>query len=176
MEGWRLHGVGATLSSAIAAFLGRGDDVVNAVRKAHAFLQNMVIYAVTPWGEYKRSLVCHQPMSAVSVRQVELYNQLMALIAEHYKTERTVAFYAQKMNMTTKYVTQITRHITGKAPKQIISEYVMREIEQTLVATTLTIQEVAYMYGFGSQSLFCKYFHTIRGCSPSEFRSVRRGL
>ena len=109
--------------------------------------------------------------AAVSSRQVELYNRLMALVAEHYREARDVAFYAQQMRVTTKYLSQITRRLTDKSPKQVISDYLMREVERDLISTSLTIQEIAYQYGFETQSLFCKFFRNQRGCSPTAFRN-----
>ena len=110
----------------------------------------------------------------MSSRQVELYNRLMALVAEHYREARDVAFYAERMNVTTKYLSQITRRIADKSPKQVIADYLMREVERELLSTSLTVQEVAYLYGFGTQALFCKFFKNQRGCSPTDYRNRQR--
>ena len=171
--GWNLHGVGGTLSSAIATFLGQGDGVEVAVRRAHQYLLARVVFSVdSSRGWRSVGLRCVESAPSVSSRQVELYNQLMALVAEHYGEARDVAFYAEKMCVTAKYLSQITRRITGKSPKQVIADYLMREVERVLTSTSLTVQEIAYRYGFASQSLFCKFFHHQRGCSPTEFRNT----
>ena len=175
IEGWKVHGVGGTLSSAVATFLGQGDSVEQAVRKAHEYIQSLVVYAVDslPW--QGTSTWQHKAQTpTVSSRQVELYNKLMALVAEHYREARDVAFYAEKMNVTTKYLSQITRRIADKSPKQVVADYVMREVERELVSTSLTVQEISYLYGFDSQVLFCKFFKNQRGCSPTEFRNGQR--
>ena len=175
IEGWKVHGVGGTLSSAVATFLGQGDSVEQAVRKAHEYIQSLVVYAVDslPW--QGTSTWQHKAQTpTVSSRQVELYNKLMALVAEHYREARDVAFYAEKMNVTTKYLSQITRRISDKSPKQVVADYVMREVERELVSTSLTVQEISYLYGFDSQVLFCKFFKNQRGCSPTEFRNGQR--
>lgn len=173
IEGWRLHGVGGTLSSAIATFLGQGDTVEVAVRKAHEYIQNMVIYLVDI--EKRRSgLLLQRMQTAVSCRQVELYNGFMALIAEHYKEARDVAFYTERLNVTRRYLRNITQNITGKSPKQVIIDYLLREMERDLTITSFTMQELSYRYGFVSQALFCKFFSSQRGCSPSDFRKRQR--
>ncbi|MBQ9666275.1 MAG: bifunctional hydroxymethylpyrimidine kinase/phosphomethylpyrimidine kinase [Bacteroidaceae bacterium] len=179
MEGWQLHGVGGTLSSAVATYLGQGDEVEVAVKKAHDYIQNLVVYwlretkesVASMRGGYGGSLLHRAQTPTVSSRQVELYNQLMALIAEHYREARDVAFYAAKMHVTTKYLSQVTRKIRDKSPKQVIADYLMREVERDLAVTSQTVQEVAYAYGFESQALFCKFFKNQRGCSPTEFRN-----
>lgn len=171
IEGWRLHGVGGTLSSAIAIYLGQGDAVEVAVRRAHEYIQSLVVYSVDALDGKGNALSQRVRPAAVSSRQVELYNRLMALVAEHYREARDVAFYAQQMRVTTKYLSQITRRLTDKSPKQVISDYLMREVERDLISTSLTIQEIAYQYGFETQSLFCKFFRNQRGCSPTAFRN-----
>lgn len=171
IEGWRLHGVGGTLSSAIAIYLGQGDAVEVAVRRAHEYIQSLVVYSVDALDGKGNALSQRVRPAAVSSRQVELYNRLMALVAEHYRDARDVAFYAQQMRVTTKYLSQITRRLTDKSPKQVISDYLMREVERDLISTSLTIQEIAYQYGFETQSLFCKFFRNQRGCSPTAFRN-----
>ena len=174
VEGWSLHGVCGTLSSAIATFLGQEDSVEVAVRRAHEYIQNLVVYSVAMQKGYDGSLMQRVQNPTVSGRQAELYNTFMALVAEHYKEARDVAFYADKMHMTPKYLSQITRKITTKPPKQIIMDYVMREVERDLLVTSMTIQEIAYQYGFESQALFCKFFKNQRGCAPTEFRNRQR--
>lgn len=175
IEGWKVHGVGGTLSSAVATFLGQGIPVEQAVRKAHDYIRRLVVYAVDsqPW-QGSGGLLHRAQASAVSGRQVELYNRLMALVAEHHREARDVAFYAEQMSVTAKYLSQITRRIADKSPKQVIADYLMREVERELISTSQTVQEVAYQFGFESQALFCKFFKNLRGCSPTDYRSLHQ--
>lgn len=167
--GWLLHGVGGTLSSAIATFMAKGESVDKAVRQAHDYMRNLVVYSLASSRD-RADVLDKVPASSVSVRHVELYNQFLALVARYYKESRDVAFYASQMGIGTKYLNTIASGITDKSPKQVIVDYLMREIERSLVSTSMTVQELAYMYGFRSQSLFSKFFFQHRGCSPSSFR------
>lgn len=155
-EGWQLHGVGGTLSSAITTRLALGDDVEQAISRAHQYMRSQVVYSAES--------------ASYGVRQVELYNRLMQLVAQHYRTCRDVAFYAEQLHVTTRYLSEVTGRVAGRATKQLISDYVMHEIERRLSSTSLTIQEIAVEYGFGSQAALAKFFRKQRGCSPSEFR------
>ncbi len=158
-EGWQLHGVGGTLSSAIAARLAMGDAVVEAVSQAHQYLRSQVVYSAES--------VSH------SYRQVELYNRLMEQVTQHYARQRDVAFYAAQLNVTPRYLSEVTARVAGKTPKQLIADYLMTEIEHRLQNRSLTIQEVARDVGFASQAAFAQFFRSQRGCSPSEFRERR---
>lgn len=155
-EGWRLHGVGGTLSSAIAVRLAMDDDIPTALHHAHLYIRSQVVYSVSSNNR--------------SIRQVELYNRLMEFLSLHHKEQREVSFYADKLSVTPRYLSDVTSRIVGKSPKQLIAEYVMKEAESLLSQTSLTVQEVAQELSFPTQAAFAKFFRQQKGCSPSDFR------
>lgn len=157
IEGWQRHGVGGALSSAIATRLAFGDDVPTAVRNAHDHIHNQVVYTVG--GEQHR-------------RFAELYNRLLSLIAEHHRKAHDVAFYADRLAITPRYLAKVTQQVVGKSPKQIIDEYVMHEAETMLRTTTLNLQEVSDRLGFTSQVQLSRFVQKVRHCTPSDLRRM----
>lgn len=155
-EGWQMHGVGGTLSSAIATRLAQGDDIPTAVANAHRYMRSQVVYSAES--------------ASHGIRQVEHYNRLMELVAKHHKQSRDVTFYAEQLHVTSRYLSEVTSRVAGKSTKQLIADYVMHEVEQRLLTTGATIQEIADDFGFVTQAAFAKFFRSKRGCSPSEFR------
>lgn len=155
VDGWQRHGVAAALSAAITTRLGMGDDVPTAVRNAHDFIHSQVVYA--------------KP-DEMGGRAIDIYNRFVSLVAEHYHSAHDVAFYADRLCITTRYLSQITDRVVGKSPKQIIADYLLSEAKTYLDTTRLTIQEVADRLGFSSQALFCKFFKAQEKTSPSDYR------
>lgn len=155
-EGWQRHGVGGALSAAITTRLGMGDNVPDAVRNAHDFIHSQVVYA--------------KDVDERKQRPVDLYNQFVSLVAEYYRQAHDVAYYADKLCITTRYLSQITERVVEKAPKQIIADYIIGEAKTYLDNTRLTMQEIADKLGFSSQAMFCKFFRNQEGKSPSEYR------
>lgn len=156
-EGWQRHGVGGVLSSAVATRLAMGDDIATAIRLAHDYLHSQVVYAVEPHGG--------------GLRPADLYNQYMTLIAAHYRTAHGVAFYADRLAITPRYLARITSQVVGKSPKQIIDDYLMTEAESLLGATRLSVSEVAYRLGFSSPAMFSKFFGANANCPPNAYRN-----
>ena len=154
-EGWQKHGVAGALSAAITTRLGMGDDVPTAVRNAHDFSHSQVVYA--------------KP-DEMGGRSIDIYNRFVSLVAEHYRTAHDVAFYADRLCITTRYLSGVTDKVVGKSPKQIIADYIMSEAKTFLDTTRLTIQEIADRLGFSSQVLFCKFFKAQEKTSPSDYR------
>jgi len=107
---------------------------------------------------------------AISGRKGELYTKFIELVREHYKRERTINFYADRLCITPKYLSQIVMQISGKRAHSIIDEYVINECKALLASIDMSIQQVADAMNFPSQSVFGKYFKRIAGVSPKEYR------
>ena len=165
VEGWQRHGVAGALSAAITTRLGMGDDVPTAIRNAHDFIHSQVVYAK------QSSLPLKEGKGGSAHRSIDLYNAFVSLVAQHYREAHDVSFYADKLCITTRYLSQITDKTVAKSPKQIIADYLMSEAKSYLETTRLTIQEIADKLGFSSQALFYKFFKNQANTSPSEYRS-----
>ena len=156
IEGWQRHGVGGTLSTAIAAHLAQTDDVLTAISNAHNYMHSQVVYA----SSQPRSLQPHN-----------LYNQFITLLSQHYATAHDVAFYASELSISTRYLSQITNTVCSRSPKQIIDDYLIHECEQLLLTTSLTIQQIAFKLGFSSQIALAKFFKGKKSIAPTVYRS-----
>jgi hydroxymethylpyrimidine/phosphomethylpyrimidine kinase len=156
IEGWKQHGVGGALSTAVATRLGMGDDVPDAVRNAHEFVHSRIVYSVS--GSGKR------------MRPADIYNAFMNLLSNNYQRAHDVAFYADRLCITTRYLSQITNESVSKSPKQIIAEYLLNESRQVLENSRLSVKEVSDNLGFRAVSVFCKLFKQQMGFTPSEYR------
>lgn len=162
IEGWQQHGVGGALSTAITTRLGMGDDVPTAIQNAHEYVHSRIVYSVS---EDNRKL-----------RPSDIYNEFMNLLADNYRTAHDVLFYADKLNITTRYLSQITNNTVTKAPKLIIAEYLMKEARQMLENSRLSVKEVSDSLGFSTSALFCKFFKQMQGQTPSEYRLSAESL
>ena len=106
-------------------------------------------------------------------RQDELFKKFIALIHENCLTEREVSFYADRLCISTKYLTGICRSITnGASAKQIIDQHVILEIKVLLQSTELSMQEIADRLGFPDQSYLGRYFKRYEGMSPGDYRKT----
>lgn len=156
VEGWMQHGVGGALSTAIATRLAMGDTMTDAVNNAHNYIHSQVVYAMNPDGRHMRTS--------------DLYNQFMSLIAAHYPAAHDVAFYADKLHVSTRYLSQLTNKQVGKSPKLVLADYLMRESKILLETTRLTVQEISLRLGFPSQTAYSRFFRQHQGQTPSDYR------
>ncbi|MGM9735747.1 MAG: helix-turn-helix domain-containing protein [Candidatus Cryptobacteroides sp.] len=107
-------------------------------------------------------------------RQEIIYSRFIELVELHHKTEREVAFYADKLCITPKYLSQIVKDVTGRTALDCIEDYVVSEAKAMLSLTARSIQEISYELHFPSQSVFGKYFKRVTGLSPKQYRMTFR--
>lgn len=117
-----------------------------------------------------------QPASSDSTtRQTELFQRFAALVHEHCAQEREVAFYADKLCISTRYLSTIVRNVAHTSAKEFIDRSVMLEIRMMLRSTDLSVQEIAYRLKFPDQSYLGRFFKKHAGMSPTEYRNAKRG-
>jgi AraC family transcriptional regulator, transcriptional activator of pobA len=92
------------------------------------------------------------------------------LLEADFKTQKQVAYYANKIIITEKRLNQATTNIIGKTPKEIIDARVLLEAKRILAHTNESIKEIAYQLGFEEPTNFIKYFKKHTAFTPTEFR------
>ena len=147
------HGLTNRFSSALAVYLNQGKRLSDALSMAQDFINVELVREGNLQG-----------------RSSELYNQFISQVVNFCRTYSDVHFYADQLNVSSRYLAQVTRRISGKTPKAIIDEYIVQEIERELTTTMHTVQEIANNFGFSSQAHLTKFFKKMRGVTPSGFR------
>lgn len=104
------------------------------------------------------------------LRSHEIYRQFKKLAVENYRTSHQIAFYADKMHITTTYLSRTVKTVTGRTVHSIISELIYADAIKLLDCTDLDIKEIAETLGFPDQSTFGKFFAKKAGTSPLRFR------
>ena len=105
-----------------------------------------------------------------STRQEEIYSAFLNVLEANYKIARDVGFYADKLCITAKHLSQVVKDVSGKTALEIIEDYALTECKALLLSTTMTIQEISDELNFPSQSVFGKYFKRLTGMSPKAYR------
>ena len=105
-------------------------------------------------------------------RADELFFRFRQLLSKHYRESRSVSFYADKLAITTRYLTNIVQSHYGHSPKEAIDIYTIMQLRLDLLQTDITFTELAYRYNFSSLSFFSDYFHRNAGIKPQEYRQV----
>lgn len=147
------HGLINRFSSALSVYLTQGKKMEEALAMAQDFIN-------VEWARERN----------LQGRSSDLYSQFISQVVNYCRTYSDVHFYADQLNVSSRYLAQVTRRISGKTPKNIIDEYIVKEIERELTTTTHTVQEIANSFGFSSQAHLTKFFKKMNGTTPSLYR------
>ena len=107
-------------------------------------------------------------------RSEELYNQFLNAVERYFNRYADVAFYAEQLNVSPRYLGQVTRQITGRSPKAIIDERIASEIETIITTTNKPLKDVARWLGYSSQARLSRFFKKRRGVSPTEYQKHKQ--
>ena len=151
---FKSHGDINLYASAVAYYLNEGDNADDAQHKARQFLNVQTAHA-----------------ERLLSRGFELFDEFRQMVETHFRQISDVRSYADRLNVSASYLAQVTKRISGQAPKAFIDERIISEARRLLVSTSLTVQEISYQLGFTSQAHFTKYFKKLTGLTPSDFRS-----
>ena len=114
-----------------------------------------------------------QTSKPVRSRTQVKYEEFLTLVSENFMTEKSVAFYAEKMYMTPKYLTTLVKNVSGKTATDWIDTFLGLEAKNLLRYSSLTIKEIGYSLHFQSIPSFHKFFKNQTGMTPNEYRSAQ---
>lgn len=95
---------------------------------------------------------------------------LSDMVEENFRSERMIAFYAEKLAMTPDRLNDHVKRATGVTAGHLIRQRVLTEAKRQLVFTTQAVGEIAYDLGFSDPSHFARFFRKQTGTTPQAFR------
>jgi transcriptional regulator len=105
-----------------------------------------------------------------------LFRLFRKLLAENYRKEHELQFYADSLHISQTYLSRVIRQISGKTVNNYIAEALYTDARRLLVFTDLTVKEIAEQLGFSDQSSFGKFFKKKSETSPANFRDEYKKL
>ena len=120
----------------------------------------------------EKHYVSKEGIEKPQTRKEEILSKFILEVLQHFRSERSVAFYADRLCVTPKHLSAVAKDISGHTASELIDHYVIMEAKIMLAETALTIQEISNKLNFANQSFFGKYFKHLTGYSPSAFRRM----
>lgn len=114
-------------------------------------------------GEYERVF---EGVGPTHIKSDSLSDRFFQLLATNYKKSRSVKFYAEKLNLTPKYLSTAIKRATGRPILDWIHEAILIDAKMLLRTTDMTVQEIADQLNFSSPSAFVQFFKKHTGKTP----------
>lgn len=101
----------------------------------------------------------------------KLFYEFRTLLTNHFRDDRSVQFYADKMMISTRHLNSVCQRASGQNAKEIIDNFTIIELQVNLMYTHKSFQELVNEFHFPDQSYLNRYFKRHTGYSLSEFRA-----
>lgn len=87
-----------------------------------------------------------------------------------YRKNREINYYSDKLCVTTKYLSEVCKKVSGFPANYWINRFTVLDISRQLRDRKRSFTKLTDLYGFSSPSYFSRYVQKYLGASPSDFR------
>lgn len=105
-----------------------------------------------------------------SRRTEAVFQDFMELVKDNHMSERQIAFYADRLYLTPKYLSKLVKSVCGRSAHELIDDYVILEAKNLLRYSDLTVKEIVYELNFPNQTTFYRFFKSKAGMTPTDYR------
>ena len=96
--------------------------------------------------------------------------RFLMLVQQRCTEQREVGWYARELGLAPKYLSEISKDITGKPASDWIETYTAHELIKLLSDTRLTLTDITDRLHFSSQAMLTRYMKRTVGKTPTEYR------
>lgn len=106
----------------------------------------------------------------------DILTRFQSILQKHFDSDKekiiTAKDIAAELDMSTHYLGDLLRNLTGMNTQQHIHAYLIERAKSLLLITNLTVNEIAFSLGFEYPQYFSRLFKSKTGQTPVEFRNM----
>ena len=106
----------------------------------------------------------------VAGHKIDTFIKLIRLIEKYYMQERGVAFYADKLCLSPKYLSALSKSVCGYTVQELVFRAIIRKSIFWLKNTNKSVQEISDDLNFPNASFFGTFFKKQTELAPSYYR------
>ena len=106
-------------------------------------------------------------------RSTQIFRRFVEKVTEDNGTHRSVAYYADQLCYSSKYLSTVIKKVCGRAPLALINEHAMEQIKFQLRHSDMSMKELADYFDFANPSFFGKFVKQHLGMSPMQYRTQK---
>lgn len=148
------------------------------VKNPHGYFHKEIMRSIFSYAVYELFAIIAPHVSysndGGSMKQANLlFKRFADLINANNGKVRSVKSYAEEMCITPKYLSFVSKTVTGRTALEWIHTSTVRAIERYLRHSNLSIKEIADQLDFPNLSFFGKFTKSHLGVSPTEYRRMQ---
>lgn len=99
-----------------------------------------------------------------------IISKFVQLIDLHFKSDRSVSFYAEKLHISANYLNIVCKKGVNIAASTLIHDRILLESKRLLKISEMSVKDIVYDLGFYDHASFSKFFKNQTGMTPSQFK------
>lgn len=101
----------------------------------------------------------------------QIVGRFQQLISENVESEKNVSFYADQLKLTPRKLSNYTKEVLSKTPKELITDGLVRLSKRLLANSKLSIKQIAWQLGYTDENNFSSLFSKEAGVTPTMYRN-----
>lgn len=138
----------------------------------HRFYREMLVNAmqtaILDFFDFHASLYGESDISTQNASIMSRFLQMLE--AGTYREHREVTYYADCLCVTSKYLSEVSKKVSGYAANYWINRYTILDISRLLRDKSLSFVQISDLFGFSSPAYFSRYVQNHLGVNPTEYR------
>ena len=142
------------------------------------YISNSFSFKNIPRNDYDvigKLTLLRNPIMSLTEREQRIFMEDIEFInllkAGDYRNHREVSYYASRLCITPKYLTEVCKKASGFTANYWIDRFTISRITHLLSDKNLTLKEISDNMNFSSLSFFSRYVQRLLKVSPSEYRN-----
>lgn len=109
--------------------------------------------------------------SDISTQNASIMSRFLKMLEEGtYREHREVTYYADRLFVTPKYLSEVSKKVSGYAANYWINRYTILDISRLLRDKSLSFVQISDMFEFSSPAYFSRYVQQHLGLNPTDYR------
>lgn len=151
------------------------DIIAHKIKSPHGYFHKEIMHSIFQCVMYELFAIISPHVQYAdnggTMKQANLlFKKFAELLSKNDGKMRSVKHYAEELCITPKYLSFITKNVTGKTALEWIHMSTVKSIVRYLRHSNMSIKEIADKLEFPNLSFFGKFTKSHLGMSPTEFR------
>jgi len=99
-----------------------------------------------------------------------IYHEFVELLEKHFLMEHSMTFYANKLGISRRKLSEIIKKFQKKTAKRLHVERIMLEAKRLLAYSNMSLKQIAYYLGFEHPPYFSNRFKEEYHITPNQYR------
>ena len=112
-------------------------------------------------------------LAATRSREQTIFDRFIKLVNQHCREHHKIAYYADRMCLTERYLGTVVRQTSGTTAKDWIDRALITQTKVLLRHSNHSVLQISEELNFPNPAFFSKYFKRLTNMTPKEYRENR---